>query len=106
MVGASGAISGILGAYILFFPRSRILTLVPIFFFIQIVEIPAVVFLFIWFFMQLLYGVASLTVTQATGGVAFMAHVGGFIAGFVLAKFFEKNRDYYSNSGRFGGIFK
>ncbi len=106
MVGASGAISGVLGAYILFFPRARILTLVPIFFFIQIIEIPALVFLFFWFFMQLFYGVASLTVTQTTGGVAFMAHVGGFIAGFLLAKFFQKNRADYNNAGWFGGIFK
>ncbi|HEX3033532.1 MAG TPA: rhomboid family intramembrane serine protease [Thermodesulfobacteriota bacterium] len=106
MVGASGAISGILGAYILFFPRSRILTLVPIFFFIQIIEIPAVVFLFFWFLMQLFYGVASLAVTQTTGGVAFMAHVGGFIAGFFLAKLFQKDRAHYNNSGWFSGIFK
>jgi Uncharacterized membrane protein (homolog of Drosophila rhomboid) len=100
MVGASGAISGVLGAYILFFPRARVLTLVPIFFFIQIIEIPAAVFLFFWFIMQFFYGVASLAVTQTTGGVAFWAHIGGFIAGLLLGRLFQKTR-VYSSAGRF-----
>jgi membrane associated rhomboid family serine protease len=90
MVGASGAIAGILGAYFLYFPRSRVLTLVPIFLFIQLIEIPAVIFLLLWFIIQFFYGVASLAVTQITGGVAFWAHIGGFIAGLVLAKPFQK----------------
>lgn len=107
MVGASGAISGILGAYILFFPHSRILTLVPIFFFIQLIEIPAVAFLFIWFIMQFFYGLASLTATEAAGGgVAFWAHIGGFVAGLALARFFGKNRTSYNNSDRVSRIFK
>jgi membrane associated rhomboid family serine protease len=95
MVGASGAISGVLGAYMLFFPTSRILTLVPIFFFIQLVEIPAVVFLFIWFIIQFFSGIASLAVAQNTGGIAFWAHIGGFVAGLALARFFQKRRYYY-----------
>ena len=90
MVGASGAISCVLGAYILYFPRSRILTLVPIFLFIQFVEIPALLFLLIWFVMQFFSGVYTLAVTNDTGGVAFWAHVGGFVAGFILAKPFQK----------------
>jgi membrane associated rhomboid family serine protease len=94
MVGASGAISGVLGAYILFFPGSRIVTLVPVFFFIQIVEVPAVLFLLFWFILQFFSGVASLAVTPKGGGVAFWAHVGGFVAGLFLARFFGKRRYY------------
>jgi len=83
MVGASGAIAGVLGAYFLFYPRARVVTLVPIFFFLQVMEIPAVFFLLFWFLMQLVSGVATVG-RAATGGVAFWAHVGGFIAGMVL----------------------
>lgn len=85
MVGASGAIAGVLGAYLLYYPHARVLTLVPIFFFIQLIEIPALVFLLLWFAMQLLSGVASLGgASSATGGVAWWAHAGGFAGGFVL----------------------
>jgi membrane associated rhomboid family serine protease len=100
MVGASGAISGVLGAYILFFPRSRILTLVPIFFFIQLVEIPAAILLLLWFIIQFFSGVASVAITQNTGGVAFWAHIGGFVAGLILSRFFQK-KGYY-RTGWFG----
>jgi membrane associated rhomboid family serine protease len=105
MIGASGAIAGVLGAYILYFPRSKVLTLLPIFFFIQIVEIPAVAFLLFWFIIQFFSGVASLAVTQSGGGVAFWAHIGGFIAGLILAKPFQKS-GYYYEANRFGNIFK
>ncbi|PWT91234.1 MAG: rhomboid family intramembrane serine protease, partial [Acidobacteria bacterium] len=89
MVGASGAIAGILGAYFLLFPSARILTLVPIFIFIQLIEIPAFVFLIIWFLLQFL----MMTPAQAgEGGVAFLAHIGGFIAGMVLIFFFKKRQ--------------
>jgi membrane associated rhomboid family serine protease len=84
MVGASGAIAGVSGAYFLFFPTSRVLTLVPIFFFLQMVEIPAVFFLLVWFLWQLLSGVATLGQAGGMGGVAFFAHVGGFVAGMLL----------------------
>ena len=90
MVGASGAISGVLGAYITLFPRSRILTLVPIFFFIQLIHIPAAVFIFIWFIIQFLSGVSSLGRAADIGGVAFWAHIGGFVAGLILVRFFVK----------------
>jgi hypothetical protein len=83
-VGASGAIAGVLGAYLLFFPRARIVTLVPIFFFLQIIEVPAVFFLVIWFLWQLLAGVATLGARVGEGGVAVWAHVGGFVAGMIL----------------------
>jgi len=85
MVGASGAIAGVSGAYFLFFPTSRVVTLVPIFFFLQVVEVPAVFFLAIWFVWQFVSGVAMLGEKSGVGGVAFWAHVGGFLAGMVLA---------------------
>ncbi len=83
MVGASGAIAGITGAYFLFFPRARVVTLVPIFVFLQIVEVPAVFFLLFWFAFQLLLGIGSLGMDTG-GGVAFWAHIGGFLTGMVL----------------------
>ncbi|MFN7953701.1 MAG: rhomboid family intramembrane serine protease [bacterium] len=84
MVGASGAIAGVLGSYFLFFPRARVLTVVPIFFFIQVIEIPAFFFLGFWFLMQFLSGAATVGDAGNGGGVAFGAHVGGFLAGLVL----------------------
>lgn len=85
-VGASGAIAGVLGAYILRFPKARILTLVPLGFFITTFRIPALFFLGFWFFQQFLYGFASLqtTTTIETGGVAYWAHAGGFVVGLAL----------------------
>lgn len=82
MLGASGAIAGVMGAYFVLYPQSRVLTLIFILFFVDLVEIPAVFFLGIWFLMQLLSGVGSLGASNAAaGGVAFWAHVGGFGAG-------------------------
>jgi membrane associated rhomboid family serine protease len=90
MVGASGAIAGVMGAYFVLYPHSRIVTLVPIFFFIQILEIPAIFFLGIWFLMQFVNGLGSIAVTADGGGVAFWAHVGGFVAGFIGVLIFRK----------------
>jgi membrane associated rhomboid family serine protease len=84
MIGASGAISGVLGAYLVLFPHSRVLTLIPIIFFIQIVEVPAIVLLGLWFLMQLFSGVGSLGAQADVGGIAFWAHVAGFVAGLLL----------------------
>lgn len=81
MVGASGAVAGVMGAYFVLYPRSRVLTAVFIVFFIDLVEIPALFFLGIWFLMQLFSGVGSVGVEAAEGGVAFWAHVAGFVAG-------------------------
>src|SRR6266566_6322123 len=84
MVGASGAIAGVMGAYFVLYPKSRIVTLIPLFFFFQIVEVPAIFFLGIWFLMQFLSGIGSIaeaTRGAAGGGVAFWAHVAGFVAG-------------------------
>jgi membrane associated rhomboid family serine protease len=84
MVGASGAIAGVMGGYFVLYPRSRVLTLVPIFFFIELIEVPAILFLGIWFVMQLFSGVGSIALTAGTrGGVAFWAHVAGFAVGAV-----------------------
>jgi len=92
MVGASGAIAGVSGAYFLFFPTARVVTLVPIFLFLQVVEIPAVFFLLIWFLWQLMSGVATLGSRAAVGGVAFWAHIGGFVAGMALGPTLRERR--------------
>jgi membrane associated rhomboid family serine protease len=86
IVGASGAIAGVMGAYIVLYPRSKIVTLVPIIFFIQIIEVPAVFFLGIWFLMQFVSGLGSLAAVsegRSLGGIAFWAHAAGFAAGAV-----------------------
>jgi len=84
-VGASGAIAGILGAYLLLYPRAGVLVLVPIFIFIQVVTLPAAVVLVFWFVIQLFQGTMSLAAGQAgAGGVAFWVHVAGFILGMLL----------------------
>jgi membrane associated rhomboid family serine protease len=82
MVGASGAIAGVLAAYMILFPRARVLTLVPIFIFIRLIYVPAVFFIGLWFVLQLL----SAFLGDQGSGVAFVAHVGGFVTGFVLVK--------------------
>lgn len=91
-IGASGAIAGVLGAYLVTFPHARVLALVPILFFWQIVEIPAIIFLGFWFVMQFLNGMASIAVTASTGGVAWMAHVGGFISGVYFIRKMRYNK--------------
>lgn len=80
-VGASGAIAGILGAYFLLFPRAKVVTLLPIFVFIQIVEVPALLFLGLWFLIQFLSGSMTLGSGAAAAGVAWWAHIGGFAVG-------------------------
>lgn len=84
-IGASGAIAGVLGAYLVLFPKARVLTLIPIFFFITIREIPAIVVLGLWFVLQLFVGVGSIGLGEsAGGGVAYFAHIGGFVCGMLL----------------------
>lgn len=83
MVGASGAIAGVLAAYLVLFPRARVQTLIPLFVFIQWAEIPAVVFIAVWFVYQFFSGVGSLA-HGMQGGVAWWAHIGGFFAGLIL----------------------
>ena len=89
MIGASGAISGVLGAYLLLFPRARVLTLVPIWIFLQFIRVPAVIFLLLWFLLQFLSGLAMRQFDRS-GGVAFWAHIGGFVAGMLLIVPFKK----------------
>jgi len=84
-IGASGAISGVMGAYMVKFPHSRIVTLVPVFFFLTLIEIPASIMLVYWFVIQIFSGVGSLAYSSASqGGVAWFAHAGGFLAGMLL----------------------
>lgn len=98
VVGASGAVAGVLGAYIVLFPHSRVLALVPIFIILTLVEIPAVIFIALWFVLQLFNSVASLGGDAIS--VAYWAHVGGFIAGVILIKIIaprppRENNGYY-----------
>ncbi len=87
MIGASGAISGVLGAYLMLFPRARVLVFIPIGFFSQMIYVPAAVVLGLWFLMQVFSG--GMNVGHEGGGVAFFAHIGGFIAGMILIGFFK-----------------
>lgn len=91
MIGASGAIAGVLGAYLILFPRSRIASLVPIFFIFTIVEVPAVLFLGFWFVSQLFSGWQSLLGADMSA-VAWWAHIGGFIFGMIAVRLFARNR--------------
>lgn len=90
-VGASGAIAAVLGAYLVLFPRSRVATLIPLGIFLRVTMVPAVLVLGFWFVLQLFSGVLSLGGPDV-GGVAFWAHVGGFVAGVVMALLFGKRR--------------
>jgi rhomboid family protein len=85
-VGASGAIAGVLGAYMVKFPHSRILSLVTIIVFFTTIEVPAWLMLIYWFFIQFFYGIGSIGYSHVSrgGGVAYMAHVGGFVTGALL----------------------
>ena len=92
VIGASGAIAGVLGAYFILYPRGRILTILPIFIFIQFIEIPAVIYLLFWFAIQLYAGLEEGGSAGAMGGVAWWAHVGGFMFGVALGPMLAKNR--------------
>ena len=87
MVGASGAISGVLGAYLLLYPRARVLVFIPLGFISQMIYVPAAIVLGLWFVIQVVSGGMSLGAEG--GGVAFFAHIGGFVAGIVLIGFFK-----------------
>ncbi|MEN2984838.1 MAG: rhomboid family intramembrane serine protease [Dictyoglomaceae bacterium] len=94
-IGASGAIAGVLGAYLVYFPGAKILTLVFLGFFIEFIYIPASFFLVLWFLVQFLSGMASLALYEITGGIAWWAHIGGFLFGIIIAPFLRKYRRYY-----------
>jgi rhomboid family protein len=92
-LGASGAIAGVLGGYIVLYPRARVLTLIFLIIFFTFIEIPAVLFLFIWFAQQAVFGAVGLTNPSGNGGgVAYFAHVGGFVFGLLTVKLFAKRR--------------
>lgn len=87
MIGASGAIAGVMGAYLVKFPHARVVTLIPILIFFTTMEVPAIIILAYWFILQLFSGLGSIgDMHLARGGVAFFAHVGGFVAGMLLMK--------------------
>jgi membrane associated rhomboid family serine protease len=86
MIGASGAISGVLGAYLLLYPYARVLTLFTLGFFVKLIEVPAMVILGFWFVFQFLNAV----VAGGGGGIAWFAHIGGFIAGMALIGLFKR----------------
>ena len=90
IVGASGAIAGVMGAYFVLFPRSRVLTLLPLFIFWELIEVPAILFLGFWFLLQLLSGVGSVGAGQDLSGIAFWAHIAGFATGAVAIFFFRR----------------
>jgi len=93
-IGASGAISGVMGAYFILIPGSRIITLIPLFFIPYFIEIPAVIYIGFWFLSQLISGTFSIFVGQNAGGIAWWAHIGGFIFGVIAHKFFTKSNFY------------
>ena len=94
-IGASGAVAGVLGAYLVSFPRATVLTFVPYFFFWGvIIELPAVVLLGLWFIFQFLSGVSAVGSLKVQGGVAWWAHIGGFLAGIILLMIIPKRRGF------------
>lgn len=94
MIGASGAVAGVLGAYLVLFPRSRVASLVPIFFIFTIVELPAFIYLLFWFLSQLYSG--WLSIQGGTGsGIAWWAHIGGFVFGLFMSFVFASGRTTY-----------
>jgi membrane associated rhomboid family serine protease len=96
LIGASGAIAGVLGAYFFYYPHARIVTLIPIGFFITIREIPAFFFLGFWFLLQMLNGGFShIAAHQSMGGVAWWAHAAGFVSGMILAPIFGGKTSQY-----------
>ncbi len=94
-VGASGSISGVLAAYLVMFPMAYVYTLIPLFFWVEIVAIPALIYLGLWFLSQLVNGLFALSATslQSAGGIAWWAHIGGFVAGLILVWIFRRRED-------------
>lgn len=91
-IGASGAIAGIMAAYMFMFPKSTIVSLVPIFIIPLFIPIPALIFIGIWFLIQLLSGTSSLMLSDSATGIAFWAHIGGFVGGMLLYRFFDSSK--------------
>ncbi len=103
MVGASGAISGVLGAYFILYPRAKIVTFIPVFILFYLIEVPAFFFLGFWIFLQFMQGSVEWLASRSNdgGGVAWWAHVGGFGAGFLLVHFFRKRTKHLNKKSVF-----
>jgi membrane associated rhomboid family serine protease len=105
-LGASGAIAGVLGSYVRLFPLARVIVLVPILFLPLFFEVPALVFVGLWFIIQVLQGTAELLTPSSGGGVAWWAHIGGFVAGLALVPLLHRSerryRTYYADEGILG----
>ncbi len=99
-IGASGAIAGVMGAYLVFFPTARLLVAVPVFIVVEFIELPAYVFLVVWFMFQVFYGTAQAAFEgAAVGGIAWWAHAGGFLAGVVWARIILEASEKKTGSG-------
>lgn len=98
MIGASGAVAGVLGAYFILYPKSRITTLIFFGFFIRLIKMPALFVLGLWIVFQLIYGLSNLSLQGANSGVAYFAHIGGFVGGIILIQLFKarKRNHFYS----------
>lgn len=94
VIGASGAVSGVLGAYLLLYPRARVLVLIPLFYFWRVAKVPAMWFLGFWIVLQFIYGAGSFALVDESskGGIAWFAHIAGFFAGLILIKVLAKRR--------------
>lgn len=105
-LGASGAIAGVIGCHMRLYPFARLVVLVPILFIPLFFEVPALVFALLWFATQLMQGMLELFIPSTTGGVAWWAHIGGFVIGFVLAPLLRqparRHRSYYADEGFLG----
>ena len=102
-IGASGAVAGVLGGYILLFPKARVVTVIFIVFFFTIIELPALLILGFWFIQQVLFGYFDLDTGGSSGGVAYFAHIGGFVFGLAAIKLFadERKRRRQEDAARF-----
>jgi membrane associated rhomboid family serine protease len=103
-LGASGAVAGVLGGYLLLFPRARVITVIFIVFFFTILELPAIVILGFWFVQQLLFGYFDLNTAGEGGGVAYFAHIGGFAFGLLAIKLFADDRKTRAQIERVGQV--
>ncbi|MBV8808378.1 MAG: rhomboid family intramembrane serine protease [Acidobacteriaceae bacterium] len=97
-IGASGAIAGVMGAFLILYPRVRVVTLIFIVVFVTTIDIPAAFMLLYWFFLQVLSGLGSLASISQAQGIAWFAHVGGFVAGILLIRLFARNRPRFRYS--------
>jgi len=105
-LGASGAIAGVIGCYVRLFPLARLVMVIPVFIFPVFVEVYAIFFAFFWFMTQIIPGVFSLLLPPTTGGIAWWAHIGGFLAGWILTPLIKRSertyRRFYADEGRYG----